>query len=412
MPPDSYAQRKTMAKVALVKCMTYESVEVEAAMKKAVDLLGGAGAYAKRGERILFKPNIMQGRPPDLCVTTHPAIFEAVAKVFKPTHARLCYGDGPAVGGSLEHLEKAGIRSVAEKLGIEPADFDNGAQITHPAGTILKNFIIARGVLDCDALISLPKFKTHDLLCITGAVKNQFGCIPGLIKAHYHACLPDAYKFSRFIADVTAFVRPRLFIMDAVFAMEGNGPQSGDPKNLGCILASTDPVALDAVACKLINLNPRYVPTCPAGAEAGLGTFAFDDITILGDDYEKMVDTTFKVVRKPSRHFSKFTSKLFARKFFERRIAIEAKRCTRCGKCVLICPIAPKALSWKDNGKKEPPRYDFFRCIRCFCCQEICPSKAITANLSFAGTIFAKITHPLSGDMAAPLMGMKKESHH
>jgi uncharacterized protein (DUF362 family)/Pyruvate/2-oxoacid:ferredoxin oxidoreductase delta subunit len=398
-----------MSKVALIRCETYESADVFAAVNRAIDLIGGAGAIATRTDNVLLKPSVMQGRSPELCVTTHPAVFEAAASVFKSTDASLFYGDAPAVGGSLEHLEKAGIRSVAERLSLQLADFDHGVEISHPEATIQKNFIIAQGVLACTVLVSISKLKTHDLFRITGAVKNQYGCIPGLIKAHYHSCLPDTYKFAQFLVDINTFVKPKLFIMDAIYAMEGNGPQSGDPKKLGCILVSTDPVALDAVACRLINLNPLYVPTCLAGEKAGLGTCADDKIEIVGENHTGFIDKKFRVVRRPSYHFSGFASKLRARKIFAPRITIKRKNCTRCGKCILICPIAPKALSWKKNDKKDPPRYNYLRCIRCFCCQEICPSKAIKTGNSVAGVIFAKILHPLSGEMAAPLVGMKNK---
>ena len=136
------------------------------------------------------------------------------------------------------------------------ADFDHGTSVSYPAGLSSKMLFIANGVLEADGVISLPKLKTHSLVTMTCAIKNQFGCVPGFTKGEYHARYPDVYDFSRLLADITGFVRPRLYITDAIWAMEGNGAQSGDPKPLQCLLLSSDPVALDTIACRLMDCPP------------------------------------------------------------------------------------------------------------------------------------------------------------
>ena len=153
----------------------------------------------------------------------------------------------------------------------------------------MKKLIIANGVLDCDGLISLPKLKTHGLMRFTGAVKNQFGCIPGFLKGQYHVKLPDPYDFATMLVDINTLIKPRLYIMDGITAMEGNGPRSGKPKQLNVLLLSTDPIALDATACKIINLNPEFVPTSKLGEKAGLGTYHTENIEIVGEQIDLLL---------------------------------------------------------------------------------------------------------------------------
>ena len=123
-----------------------------------------------------------------------------------------------------------------------------------------KRFIFANTVLDADGIISLPKLKTHGLTRLTGAVKNQFGCVPGLAKGQFHAKMADPYDFSTMLVDINTFLKPRLYVMDAIMAMEGNGPRNGKPRQMNALMFSKDPIALDAVACKMVVLIPN---TCP-----------------------------------------------------------------------------------------------------------------------------------------------------
>jgi uncharacterized protein (DUF362 family)/Pyruvate/2-oxoacid:ferredoxin oxidoreductase delta subunit len=365
--------------VAIIQCDSYDSEEVYRAVQRGFDLLGGAQKFFTPGEKILLKPNVLAGNPPGQCVTTHPSVFEAVIRVLKPLGLLLSYGDSPAITSPEKAMKKCGLSPVAQTYEIPLADFENGVRIFHPAALIKNSFLLARGITEADGVVNLPKFKTHGLTRVTGAVKNLFGCVPGLTKAKTHAQFPLVNDFCSFLVDINTFVKPRLQIMDAVFAMEGNGPQSGKPKKLGCILMSTDPVALDATICRIVDVNPEFIPTCKIGRRAGLGTMRSDSIKLVGDAIELFTNATFDVVRHPP---------LFTRgKGFFRGITntlvpkpvINAALCIACGKCVDICPVEPKALAWKmPPSGKRPPVYTYSRCIRCFCCQETCPQKAIS----------------------------------
>jgi len=122
----------------------------------------------------------------------------------------------------------------------------------------------------------------------TGAVKNQFGCIPGILKGQYHVKLPDPYDFAAMLVDINTYIKPRLYVMDGITAMEGNGPRSGKPKQLKVLLLSADPVALDATACRIIDIDPEIVPTAKLGEKANLGTYHKENIEITGDNLDSL----------------------------------------------------------------------------------------------------------------------------
>lgn len=384
------------SKVALVACGSYDQVVVSAAVRRAVDLVGGIGAHVKPAERIVLKPNCLYGVEPAKCTTTHPAVFRAVALLCKEAGAEVQYGDSPSVGTSDSGMRLSGFGEVADELGLTLADFDRGRSVNHPNPLSAKSFVLANGVLHADGLISLPKLKTHGLTRFTGAVKNQYGCIPGFLKSQYHGRFPVLSEFAGFIVDLNTFIRPRLFIMDAVIAMEGNGPGNGNPRALGCILISADPVALDAVACRIINLDPEFVPTTLAGERAGLGVWRSDQIEIIGDPLEQFVCSTFVVARKPYADImrgSKVKSAVL-NQLVDRPVIVKSK-CIKCGKCVEICPTEPKSVDWIKSNKKRSPRHDYNRCIRCFCCQEVCPANAIIVKTPFAGALAGRFAMAL-----------------
>jgi len=372
--------------VAVVRCEGYDAKGVREAVGRGLDLLGGVQRFAQPGETILLKPNVLAGRAPERAVTTHPAVFRAVAEHFKEAGVGLTYGDSPGFGRPEALARRAGLAAVAEDLGVPFADFRHGESVPFHAGRLIKRFVIARGVLNADGMVSLPKLKTHGLTRITGALKNLFGCIPGPLKSEFHARLPNADQFSRMLVDLNRFLRPRLHVMDGIVAMEGNGPQGGDPRSMSVLLLSTDPVAMDATACRLIDLDPRLVPTLTYGAEWGLGLL--EGITWLGDPIDELTRSDFVVNRsaaattgrpgRPSR---------LARRLVVPRPTIREARCTRCGTCVEVCPVEPKAVAFENGRRDRTPVHRYRDCIRCYCCQELCPERAIEIEVPLLGRL-------------------------
>ncbi len=377
-----------MSTVAIIRCESYDSGEVLKAVTRGVGLLGGAGRFAKQGQKVLLKPNFLVGDPPGKCTNTHHAVFRAVAALFRETGALLSYGDSPAFGSAAAVAKKCGILDVAEEMGIPEADFKNGEEIFFEQGVQNKKFVIARGALESDVIISLPKFKAHAFEKFTGCVKNQFGCIPGIRKGEYHIKLPDSGAFARMLVDLNNFVKPALYIMDGIQAMEGNGPRGGTPRDMNVILVSDDPIALDATACRLIDLNPEYVPAIMAGSQAGSGVWRERDIELRGDDFKGLVQRNFDIDRRPLKPYRERGFMRFMSNRLVPRPQIMVERCVNCGVCVSMCPTEPKSVDWFDGVKTRPPTHNYKTCIRCYCCQEVCPESAIELEYPLVRRIF------------------------
>ena len=149
-----------MSDVAIISCGSYDDAEVLSAVERGISLLGGAEQFVRAGEKILLKLNWLTGEAPEKCVTTHPAVFRAVATLFQRAGATLSYGDSPGFQSPESAAKKSGCAEVAEALAIPLADFRAGSEAHYPEGRQNKKFIIANGVLESDGVISLPKMKT------------------------------------------------------------------------------------------------------------------------------------------------------------------------------------------------------------------------------------------------------------
>jgi Pyruvate/2-oxoacid:ferredoxin oxidoreductase delta subunit len=276
-------------------------------------------------------------------------------------------------------LEEAGLR-----CGAALGDFANGGPLDNPSGRLVASFPVARAVHECDGLVNLPKLKTHPLTRLTGAVKNLFGCIPGKRKALYHVQFQDVMDFCGLLVEINLRLRPRLHVLDAVVAMEGNGPRGGDPKPLNVLVLSADPVAVDATACRLVDTDPAFMPTTVIGQRRGLGQYQEEDIEYVGDTLDAFRRPDFQLVRKPVYRNASYAYYNTIKRLVVPRPVISADRCVRCGLCVAACPVPEKALQFRDD-RIRPPHYDYDRCIRCYCCQEMCPQRAISRHTPLLG---------------------------
>lgn len=365
--------------------------DVYSSVTKGLNLLGGVRNFARPGEKILLKPNLLASSTPEQAVTVHPEVFRGVAESFRQTGASLFFGDSPGKGRPDRVAKRCGIQHVADQLNIPLADFRTVVKVNNPQARIAKQLPLAASLLQMDGIVSISKMKTHALTRITGAVKNQFGYIPGILKGEFHVKMPNIYDFSTVLVDITKTIKPRLFVMDGIVAMEGNGPRGGEPRRMGVLLFSRDPVALDTVFCRLIQLNPAVVPFLPIASELGLGTCDEKDIEIIGDGLDDLIQNDFKVIRKKpdamisARHFPPFLKSLISPK-----PVIDKAKCTNCGSCVIQCPLKPKAVNWHPRHKDSPPIYNYKACIRCYCCQEICPSQAISVKTPLLGKLIPR----------------------
>ncbi len=380
-----------MQKVVVIKCDSYNHNKVLGALKKGIDLLGGISELFTTGEKVLIKPNLLIGDHPDKNVTTNPAVLAGLADILQENDLSISYGDSPGFGSLKRAAERSGIKSVFDKRGIKAADFETIINIPFPEGVILKNIPLAKGVISSDTIISVSKMKSHGFTRITGAVKNQFGCLPGLLKSEFHVKMPDTIDFSKVLHDINNLVKPRLYIMDGIEAMEGNGPRGGNSIKMNTLLFSTDPIALDMIFCKLVDLDPEFVPTMRSTTDENSMIYSYNDIELSGDDIEDLINPEFNVTRKRfDRYASTGSFPTFLKNLISPKPVIDYNTCKNCGKCVLQCPTDPKSLNWKDDGTFPYPVYDYKTCIRCYCCQEMCPHNSISIKTPLLGKLIRR----------------------
>ena len=372
------------SKVVLLPCSNYGEEAVYSAVRQGLELLGGLKQFVSPQEHILVKPNLLKNATPDQAITTHPSVFGAMLRCLSEGgFGKLSYGDSPGPAASLDRaVRESGLGAQAEKYGALLGDFSGGETVEFPNGKVCKKFMLCHEVKKADAVISLCKMKTHALENITGAVKNQYGCIYGSYKAAGHAMYPNSRVFADMLCDLNRCVAPRLYLMDGIIAMEGNGPASGIPKPMRVLLMSADPVALDSVFAKLIFLDVHHVPTCVSGAKFGLGHMEYSEISILTLDgeisaeeaAERYGDPSFDVNRKKAT-FWRVRSLFPAAKMYHDRPVVDPDKCIACGICQQSCPVDGQAV---HSGHGQKAVYSYKKCIRCYCCQEMCPVGAIT----------------------------------
>ncbi|MBE9506627.1 MAG: DUF362 domain-containing protein, partial [Chloroflexi bacterium] len=189
-----------MSTVSIVKCETYETEEVQCAVEAALAPLGGISAFVEPGQRVLLKPNLLLPVRPERAITTHPAVVEAMVRLVQEAGGEPFIIDSP--GGPLHNrpgmhrlYRDTGLQEVAERTGVTLHYDATAVQVPTPDGVLLKRLDLLKVWQEADVVISLPKFKTHGLTFITGALKNLFGLIPGMIKPGYHSKLPDVDHF-------------------------------------------------------------------------------------------------------------------------------------------------------------------------------------------------------------------------
>lgn len=372
-----------MSKVVIKHCDTYDINIVFPLIKDAINELGGIESIIPKNKTILLKPNLVVASTEDTAVTTHPVIFESIAKLLVENNYNVIYGDSPGLGNPEKVAHKSGLKDVADKYNIKHADFTNGKQVSVPSSKVCKQFEIANANFEADTIINLPKMKAHALQRITGAIKNPFGMVLGYNKATMHSRYTNAFIFAEMLIDLNNYLDISLHIMDGILAMEGNGPRNGNPTKMNVILISKDPVALDTVFCKLVGVDHMIIPTITYGQEYGLGNY--DNIELLGDPIEPLINTTFDI---SSKKLTKEDKNRFAiLKKVVRQPYITEDKCKKCGVCVEVCPLEDKAITFKNNDKSTVPIYDYTKCIRCYCCQEMCPHHAIDVKTPILGKI-------------------------
>lgn len=366
-----------MTTVSISRCATYEPSEVSASLNAALSPIGGMAAFVSPGQKVLLKVNLLSRALPDRAVTTHPEFLRAVIQEVRKAGGVITVGDSPGGRNSLAAIAKlwedTGIGRVCAEEDVSLVLFDDDCvRAPAPGGQLYTSFTLGRAVAETDVLICLPKFKTHGFMMFTGAVKNLFGCIPGLEKAQYHVKVPDRDDFGSMLVDLMLACKPRLALMDAIVGMEGDGPAGGTPRHVGAILASESSVALDVIASSMAGLSSSEVYTNKAAARRRLGPASAEDVEVVGADWRDLAPADFAL---PARDVTALMPGWLGRRLrgwaTARPALARQDECTRCGKCQDNCPVS--AITLSEGG----PMFDHSTCIRCYCCQELCPPQAI-----------------------------------
>jgi len=376
--------------VLIQKIPDYREPEIRAFLEQAFVLIP-PDKKIKSGDKVLVKPNFLSPKPVETAVTTHPVVILETCKILLDLGAKVAIGDSPGRGSAQMVAKKIGIDETAKKLGVEILNFAEQVTVEVKNPIRFRRLDLAKESLGFDRVINLAKFKTHDLFLLTLAVKNLFGCVVGKRKPLYH--LETEHNFQAFcelLLEIYRFFSPSLSVIDAIAAMEGNGPNNGEPRKLGALMASTDAVALDRVAGEMVSVPLSYDPLCRLGAEHKIGKADLDRIKIIGPGLEELKVSHFKF-----RHFGppetgKITPivRWLIGDWATRRPVFDHKKCTRCAACVDICPC--QALALKRDSRlslmhRPDPKIiiDRGKCIHCFCCQEVCPEGAIVSKRSW-----------------------------
>jgi uncharacterized protein (DUF362 family) len=148
-------------------------------------------------------------------------------------------------------------------------------------GQILQGKVELPEILTRSHLITLPVLKTHCLTTVTGAIKNQFGCLP-LNRYMYHPVLDQV------LADLLSVLPPAFCVMDGTIGAEGDGPKQGRPRVTNLLLASADAVALDSVAARIMGFDPAQIGHIQRCAERGLGLADLQQIPFVGRDISEL----------------------------------------------------------------------------------------------------------------------------
>lgn len=368
-----------MNKVHITKCDAYEEQKVYEAVVACFEACPEVKNKLFEGARVLVKTNLLMRKNPEEAVTTHPVVIEAIVRYLQKLGCKPVIGDspgGPFSERALRSIYKAaGMTEVAERTGCQLNYDTSVVEVHHDKAKLLKTMQIIKIVEDVDFVISAAKLKTHGMMTYTGAVKNLFGVIPGIIKAEYHFKMNNTANFAEHLVDICEYVNPILSIIDGIDGMEGDGPSAGIKRHAGLIMASDNPYALDTVASSIIGIQPAIVPTIVAAKARGIMTDNAKEIQVTGVSLEDIKLEPFLLPSSIHVNFvggkvPKFVEK-FVTSTFRPQPVFDHEKCIGCGDCKRSCP--PDVIKMVD-GKPVP---DLDKCIRCFCCHELCPIKAV-----------------------------------
>ena len=379
-------------RVAVVRAQKDYS-DVDRAVREAVDLLGGLGSHIQPGQTVLVKPNLLNSKNGESGTTTDYRVTAVLVKMAREQGFEVTVGDSSGIrfhGASERVIRETGTWQACEAAGANVVSFDStpSRRVEIPGARVLKACYIAEPALEADAIITVPKFKSHALTKFTGAVKNQLGCLPGGQKTIAHRLGSTPERFAQLLVDLYTLIRPRFAVMDAIVGIGGLWRPT-DRLTPGLIIAGDDPVAVDAVAAGIGGYDPGKIPTLRIAAERGLGIACLERIKVIGDNIEALEPVPLMSKRMPPNLLGHLFSTLSRLLISKQDPKIHPEKCTGCSLCRNVCPVEAISL---DNGC---PVFDLGKCIRCFCCHELCPHQAVGLDWGFLGNrVMGRVPSP------------------
>lgn len=350
---------------------------------EAVDAMFTAfGFYEKitPGKVALIKPNLVMRSAPEDAIITHPNVVAAAAVCVQKHGGRVLVAES---GGGVYNtavmksvFRGCGYTAAAEKYGFELYTECKSRAVELPEGIRCSTLeVIEPYVRPHDALvIDIAKLKTHGMMGYSGAVKNLFGVVPGLMKPELHCRYPEKEPFAEMIVDLCEYIHADFAIIDGIEAMQGDGPTGGEKRFVGALLGSDNVYDADLVGTKIINIDPMDVPIQKNAHDRGLCGRDHTSVELLGDSMESVCVEDFKRARSSDVDFIKRVPKFLqplAKMIATPYPKIQRKNCVGCGKCAESCPQHTITV------KEKKAEIDYSKCIRCFCCHEMCPMHVI-----------------------------------
>lgn len=360
-----------MAIIYTKKINKYNSLLIENFFQEFLDSFDFRTLKSKR---ILLKPNLLSRKHPEALVTTHPEIVRGIARALKKREAHLYLGDSPGgvnTKASFNRILKStGMLTVMKEEKIEPVFFDEDTREVNLKGKLNARMTIARAAHSFDLIINIPKFKTHGFMGITCAVKNLFGFVPGVSKAQCHLRFREPFYFAEMLVDLACYITPQITFVDAIEAMDGEGPSSGKKFPAGFVAGSDNPFELDAFLAESASLDEKRLFTVLSSKARGLVNPS--NRKILGDS---LTIEGFELPKKTST-LSSLRSFRFISRLLTAYPEFNKEKCTKCYDCYRNCP--PQVIGKDKDG--YPYLKDLDGCIRCYCCAELCTYNAVALH--------------------------------
>ncbi len=257
----------------LPRVVLAENEDHVAALRAALDGIGGIKRFIRPGERVVVKPNIGWDRTPEQAADTNPVLVGEMVRQCLSAGAKEVIVTDVTCNYAPRCFIRSGIREAAENAGakiILPRDEDFVE--VDLGGKLLTVWPVLKHFIETDRLINMPIVKNHSLSVCTIGMKNFYGILGGR-RSQLHQHIDQS------IVDLARFCRPTLTVVDATRVMFRGGPTGGSLDNVAvknCVICATDQVAADARGAEFLGIDPSRVGHITLAYKNGLGEIDYN----------------------------------------------------------------------------------------------------------------------------------------